>query len=97
MTMPDGPPPDHRVGRQVRLRSFLRISAAVTVGLCTVAVAVPDAVGRTAGVGVVTVLIAVPVVRVVWLMRRWLRRGDRRYAMIAGGLLLIVGAASLAG
>jgi hypothetical protein len=33
--------------------------------------------------------------RVAWLAVRWYRRGDRRYAAVAAGVLLIVGAGSV--
>lgn len=97
MSGPTGPPPDHRVGRQARLLRFLRVATVLTAVLTVIAVAVPGSIGRATGVGVVAVLVITPLVRVAWLGLRWLRRGDRRYAAVAGGLLLIVGAAALVG
>lgn len=95
--MPGGPPPDHRVGRQARLLRFLRIATAVALVLCVVALAAPGAAGRAAGNAAVVTLVAVPLVRVAWLAQRWARKGDRLYATVACGLLVIVGAAALVG
>jgi hypothetical protein len=38
-------------------------------------------------------LIAAPIGRVVWLLVRWLRRGDRRFALAAVALLAVMGVA----
>ena len=55
----------------------------------------PDPVGDAASVTAVGVVVAVPLMRVAWLAVRWYRRGDRRYAAVAAGVLLIVGAGSV--
>ena len=97
MTMPSGPPPDHRVGRQARLLLFLRAATVVAMVLAVVALLVPGSGGRAAGYAVVATLVVVPLLRVAWLAQRWARRGDWRYATVACGLLVIVGAAALVG
>jgi uncharacterized membrane protein len=38
----------------------------------------------------VSVLVAAPLVRVVWLVRRWLARGDRRYAAVGVAVLVVI-------
>jgi hypothetical protein len=95
MTTPSGPPPDHRVGRQARLLVFLRGATAITVAACVLAVVVPGAVGQAAGAGAVAALVVVPLLRIVWLAQRWVRRGDLVYAGVACGLLGIIAAAAL--
>jgi hypothetical protein len=98
MTVPDGPPPDHhRAGRQARLLVFLRAATVATIVLSAVTVLVPDAVGRAAGAGVVTILVAVPLLRVAWLAQRWARKGDWLFATVACLLLGIVATAALVG
>ena len=92
-----GTPFDHRIGRQARLLRFLRAATAVAMALATIAVLVPGSVGRAAGTAAVAALVAVPLLRVVWLAQRWYRRGDRLYGTVACGLLAIVGVAALVG
>lgn len=91
------PPPDHRAGRQRRLARFLRLAAIATFALAVAAVVLPGRVGRASGTLVVVVLVAVPLVRLAWLGRRWLRKGDRRFAFVAALLGLIILAGSILG
>jgi hypothetical protein len=98
MTAPDGPRPDHhRVGRQARLLVFLRAATVAAVVLSVVTVLVPEAVGRAAGAAVVTILVAVPLLRVAWLAQRWARKGDWLFTTVACVLLGIVAMAALVG
>ena len=97
MTAPSGPPPDHRTGRQDRLLVFLRVATGLTVLGAVLGVLVPGVGGRAAANAVVAILVAVPLLRVAWLVQRWLRKGDFRFAAIAIGLLLIIGVAAFAG
>ena len=73
----------------------LRLLGWVAFGAALAGVLLPDPVGNAASAAAVVVVVAVPLLRVAWLAIRWYRRGDRRYAAVAAGLLLIVGAGSV--
>ena len=90
MSDTSGPGPHPLVGRQRHLVTFLRVALVVAVVLALGGVVLPGDAGRTAGVAVVATLVAVPVVRVAWLLVRWVPRGDRRYAEVAAALLVVV-------
>jgi hypothetical protein len=55
----------------------------------------PGRAGTAASAVAVTVVVAAPLIRVAWLAVRWYLRGDRRYAAVAAGLLLVVGSGSV--
>lgn len=87
-------PPDPRLGRQRALAIYLRVALTVAGLLGVTAALLPDDWGEeAAGVAMVVVLIAAPVGRVAWLLVRWLRRGDRRFALAAVALLAVMGVA----
>ena len=44
----------------------------------------------------VVVFIAAPIGRVIWLMVRWARLGDRRFALVGAALLAVVATGFLA-
>ncbi|MCB1015528.1 MAG: hypothetical protein KDB10_10485 [Acidimicrobiales bacterium] len=90
---PLGPPPDPRAGRQRRLARFLRVASLVTFAAAAAALVLPGEVGRVAGGLAIALLVAAPLVRLAWLARRWVRRGDRRFAFVA----LLLGVIVLAG
>jgi hypothetical protein len=71
---------------------FLRVCAALALGLAVVGTLAASSVADRVGDALVAVLVAVPFVRVTWLVIRWVNRGDRRFA-IAGCALLAVWAA----
>ncbi|MCA1846064.1 MAG: hypothetical protein LC792_23300 [Actinobacteria bacterium] len=81
--------------RYERMIHALQLLSRVAFGAALAGVFLPDPVGPVASATAVAVVIAVPLIRVAWLAIRWYRRGDRRYAAVAAGLLLIVGAGSL--
>lgn len=56
---------------------------------------VPGPVGTAGAVGAVAVAIGTPVLRVALLAVRWARRGDTRFAGLAGGLVLVVASGSV--
>ena len=58
-------------------------------------VVLPSPVGGWAGVALVATLVAVPMARVLWLVARWIRRGDRRYAAVGAGVLAVIVAGAL--
>ena len=89
---------DLRRGERIRYERMiraLRLLSWVAFGAALAGVLLPDPVGDAASATAVGVVVAVPLLRVAWLAVRWYRRGDRRYAAVAAGLLLIVAAGSL--
>ncbi|MEI2698885.1 MAG: hypothetical protein V9E94_11230 [Microthrixaceae bacterium] len=52
----------------------------------------PGGVGRWSGAAAIVVLVTAPLVRVVWLVRRWMSRGDPRFAAVGCGVLAIIAA-----
>jgi len=73
----------------------MRLAAIVAFGLAAVGALIPNSVGRASEVAVVAFIVAVPLLRVLVLGIHWLRLGDRRFAGVALGLLLIVAAGSI--
>ncbi len=69
---------------------FLRVVLVVAVALAVAGVFV-DGAARA----MVVVVIAAPLVRVAWLGVRWVARGDRRYGVVAAGLLAVILVAAL--
>ena len=56
----------------------------------------PEPVESVAAIGCVTVLIAAPVLRVLWLTIGWVTSGDRRFAVVGGGLLSVLAVGAIA-
>jgi cytochrome c oxidase subunit IV len=79
----------------LRLAGWLRWA---TIGALVLAVAgllLPGSVGRGFDTAAVVTVVAVPLLRVATLAVRWLREGDRRFALVAVALLAIVGGGAL--
>jgi len=81
--------------RYARMSAMLRVLTRVAFVAALAGLLLPDPLGRAASVVAVTVVVAAPLLRVAWLAIRWYLRGDRRYAAVAAGLLLVVGAGSV--
>ena len=62
----------------------------VAAVLALVTVLLPAEYGRWTGGALVVVLVGAPLFRVAWFAARWVRRGDRRYAAVAFGVLAVV-------
>ena len=90
-------PFDPRADRQRRLARFLRIAVALTFAVAVAALVLPGRAGTALGVAMVTMLVAVPLIRLAWLARRWLRKGDRRFAVVSVVLAVIISAGALLG
>lgn len=97
MTAPFDPPFNPLADRQRRLARFLRIGAIAAFVTAVTALVLPDRAGTAVGVAMVCVLVAVPLVRLGWLARRWLRKGDRRFALVALLLAVIISAGAFLG
>lgn len=85
-----GPAPNKRRGRQRFLIVYLRVTliAAFLIGVAELLL--PTETQDEAGIVMVAVLIAAPLGRVVWLIVRWLRIGDWRFALVGAVLLGVV-------
>lgn len=90
-----GPGPDPRAGRQRRLVAFLRTGLVLVTGTATAELLAPPAWRAQAGVLMTSTVIAVPLVRLAWLVVRWWRRGDHRFALVGTGLLVIVASSAV--
>ena len=77
--------------RYERISWTLQFFTWVALGAAVAGLLLPDPVGKAASAVAVGVVAGAPLVRVAWLAVRWYARGDRRYAAVAAGLLLIVG------
>jgi hypothetical protein len=91
MTDDVGFPVDPRLDRYRPLTRALRVAVGVVAVLAAAAVLLPDPVGAWFGVALVTVLIGAPLVRVLWFVARWFRRGDPRFAFVGLGVLAVIG------
>ncbi len=89
------PPPNWRVGRQRMLVGFLRAGLVVVAGTATAALVLPGSSGHRAAMVMVSLLVAIPGLRVAWLALRWARLGDRRFATLAGALVGVLALASV--
>jgi hypothetical protein len=90
-----GPGAHPLVGRQRHLVAFLQVAVAAAMVLAVAGVVLPGRWGTAAGVALVATLVGAPVARVAWLMVRWIRRGDPRFAAVAGALLAVAAAGAL--
>jgi hypothetical protein len=85
-----GPPPNPRRGRQRFLVGFLDVSRWTVAGLAALALVLPERIHRPLAIAMVVLLIVVPVVRITWLVLRWARLGDWRFAAAGSALLLVL-------
>lgn len=88
-------PPNPRRGRQRFLIRFLQAALGAVALAAAATVVLGGGLAHDAGNLMVALLIAVPAVRVVWLVVRWLRLGDWRFASVALALLGVMTAGAL--
>lgn len=86
----NGPADDPRATRQRRLSAFLRAATVAAFVVALAGLLLPGHAATIAGVAMVGLLVAVPLLRLGWLATRWLRKGDRRFAVVALTLAVIV-------
>jgi hypothetical protein len=95
MTVPTsagGPPPDPRAGRFDPVVRGLQAAVVVVAIAAALGDVLPGSAGRAAGWVLLATLVAVPVVRVLWFVARWFRRGDPKFAMVGIGVLVVMAA-----
>jgi hypothetical protein len=88
-----GPLEDPRSDRQRVLATYLRVALGVAFVLALAATFLPDRWYEPLAHAMVVTLVVAPVGRVLWLLVRWTRRGDRRFAAAAALLLAVLGVA----
>jgi 4-hydroxybenzoate polyprenyltransferase len=71
----------------------LALQATTTVALIAaiLAVSTPGRTGEVFGVAVVSLLVAVPLIRVAALVVRWHHQSDRQFVLVGIGLVALVG------
>ncbi len=89
---PDDLPYDRRLDRFQPVVRGMRVALAAVAVLALGGALGPGDVGWWCAVAAIGVLVAAPLVRVVWLVRRWIRRGDPRFAAVGCGVLAIIAA-----
>ena len=72
------------------LSRWLRRAVIVTAACAALGLALPGRAGLDVATGAVVVIIAAPLLRVVWLIVAWARSGDWRFVRIGCGLLAVV-------
>ena len=77
--------------RYERIIWALRVTLQVALVAALLGTVLPGAAGRSASATAVGLVTAAPLLRVAWLSYRWWRWGDRAFASVAAGLLLVVG------
>lgn len=85
-------------GRVARNEHFAQVLAVPVVLLGVVALVATLAGGRVGSAAAdtaVALVVAAPLLRVAWLAVRWWRRGDRRFASVALGVLGVIGVGAL--
>jgi len=87
--MSPGRPHDPREERFRPMGEFLQAETVAVIVLALVALLAPGDLGGAAATGMIVLLIGIPVVRVLWLVGRWFRRGDTRFALV-GVMVLVV-------
>jgi hypothetical protein len=68
---------------------FLTAEVAAVVVLCVAALVGPEVLAGSSGAGLLALLVAIPLVRVTWLVVRWFRRGDPRFAAVGSFVLAV--------
>lgn len=92
------PPPEQPLaGRQRRLVRALEFGVALAAIVAVGAMALPGAVGESLAQLFVAILIATPLLRVAWLVTRWMNRRDFRFAVVGLAVLAVALIAGISG
>lgn len=95
-TIGSGPPPNPHADRQRFLVAYLRVALVAAFLIGVLELVLPEDLRDEAAVVMVGVFVAAPLGRIVWLMVRWARRGDWRFAAVGAVLLAVVATGLLA-
>jgi hypothetical protein len=85
-----GIPTDPKEGRQRTLVAFLRAAIVAVAAFAVAGLVAPEPWDRRVGNVVVGLLVSVPAGRAAWLVVRWVRKGDRRFAAVGVVLLAVM-------
>jgi Kef-type K+ transport system membrane component KefB len=85
-----GPGPHPLIGRQRHLVAALRVAVGLALVAAFVGLSALGRPGELGAIACVVLLIATPLVRLVWLLLRWVRRRDHRFAGATVALLAVV-------
>lgn len=86
------PPPDPRAGRFDQVVRGLQVAMVLVAVAAVLGDVLHGPAGRAAEWVLLAVLVAVPVVRVLWFVVRWFRRGDPKFALVGIGVLVVMAA-----
>jgi uncharacterized membrane protein len=81
--------------RQWYLQQALRGTAAATFAVALAGVLLPGRAGNVVAAVALGIVVATPLLRLVWLAVRWARKGDWRYCGVATAVLVIVASGAL--
>lgn len=74
----------------IRQAAALRLATRSAYALAIVGVLGLGTVSTAAATAALSIIVAAPLIRVAWLIVRWLQEGDRRFAALGGLLLVLV-------
>ena len=92
----EGPPPDPRAGRFDLVVRGLQVAMVLVALVAALGDVLHGRAGRVAEWVLLALLVGVPVVRVLWFVVRWFRRGDPKFALVGIGVLVVMVAGVLA-
>lgn len=95
-TIGSAPPPNRRAGRQRFLVAYLRVALVAAFVIGVLELILPEDTRDEAAIVMVVVFVAAPIGRILWLMVRWVRIGDWRFALVGAALLAVVATGFLA-
>ena len=87
---PDTPPHDPRAGRFDRVVRGLQVAVVVAAIAAVLGDVLTGSAGTAAEWVLLATLVAVPVLRVLWFVVRWFRRGDPKFAFVGIGVLVVM-------
>jgi hypothetical protein len=90
VTPDDHRPVDPRLERFRPLTASLRSVLVACAALAAAALVLPDPMSQWTGVALFALLVGAPIARVLWLVQRWFRRGDVRFAWVGISVLAVI-------
>lgn len=85
---PKAKPVSHVTGR--RQAPALRLTTLLAIVTASVSMMSPEPLDNTLAAIALVLVTATPLVRVAWLIWRWIQEGDRRFALMGLALLGVV-------
>ena len=78
-----------------RQRPALRFAVRLAFGLALIGALELGAISTVTATAAVVIVVGAPLLRVVWLIGRWIQEGDRRFILTGVALLAVVGAGAV--